>query len=161
MKLLPITLATVSLMSCATGPFYQQGSPDLSKSAMFLRENKIAGTILRRTSYFLDGIDGMNCGKAVRFPNGEIGFAVTPGYHKISVAMLHSEPGKGMVTAGSAIPLKVNLGRTYEVMGSIENGQRVDFWIRDRSTHAPASKIISGEAIDHGLPKLMIITPAS
>jgi hypothetical protein len=161
MKLLLISLATVSLISCATGPFYQQGPPDLSKSAMFLFENKMPGTFFRRTGYFLDGIDGMNRGKPVRFPSGETGFAVTPGYHQIRAGMLHSEPGKGLVTAGATIPMKVQAGKVYEVMGSIVNTQKVNFWIRDRTTQTPASKTISGEAKDHGLSTPMIMIPAS
>jgi hypothetical protein len=159
---IPITLlAAVSLVSCATGPFYPQGPPDLSKSAMFLPENKTEGTVFRHTNYLLGTIDGMSRGKTVRFPNGEKGIAVTPGDHRISAGVFHGEPGYGLLSSEATIPMKVQAGKIYEVMGSVVSRQRVDFWIRERSTGKPASAIISAPAKDHGLPTPMIMVPAS
>jgi hypothetical protein len=154
-------LAGVSLVSCATGPFYPQGPPDLSKSAMFLPQNKTEGTIFRRTNFLLGEIDGMSRGKTVRFPNGQNGIAVTPGDHRIGVGMFHGEPGTGLVTAEGTIPMKVQAGKIYEVMGSIVGPQKADFWIRERSTGQRASQTISVAAKDHGLPTPMIMIPAS
>jgi len=86
---------------------------------MFLPENKTEGTIFRQTYYVLDGIDGMNRGKSVRFPNGEKGIAVTPGDHLIGAGVIHGEPGTGLVTAGGTIPMKVRAGKTYEVIAHL------------------------------------------
>ena len=161
MKILLALLAGVSLVSCATGPFYSQGPPDLSKSAMFLLENKTEGTIFRQSNYMLGYIDGMNHGKAVRFPNGEKGIAVTPGDHRIGAVVFHGAPGGGLLTSQGTIPMKVQAHKVYEVMGSVVSRQRVDFWIRERSTGKPASETISVAAEDHGLPTPMIMVPAS
>jgi hypothetical protein len=40
MKVFLALLAAVALVSCVSGPFYPQGPADLSKSAMFLPQNK-------------------------------------------------------------------------------------------------------------------------
>jgi hypothetical protein len=47
-----------------------------------------------------------------------------------------------------------------DITFSLVNSQKVNFWIRDRTTQTPASKTISGEAKDHGLPTPMIMIPA-
>ncbi len=161
MKILFALLAGVSLVSCATGPFYPQGPPDLSKSAMFVPQNKTEGTMFRQTNFLLGDIDGMSPGKTVRFSNGEKGIAVTPGDHRIGVVMFHGEPGTGLVTAEGTIPMKVEAGKIYEVIGSIVSPQKTDFWIRERSTGKRASQTISVAAKDHGLPTPMIMIPAS
>jgi hypothetical protein len=157
MKTLVSFLAGVSLVSCATGPFYPQGPPDLSKSAMFLPQNKTEGSVFRHTSFHLGEIDGMNPGRAVRFSNGEKGIAVTPGDHRIGVAMLHGRPGTGLVTAEGTVLMKVQAGKIYEVMGSIAGAQKVDLWIRERSSRKKASPTISVQ----GIPAQMITIPAS
>lgn len=161
MRNLLAMLTAVSLVSCATGPFYPQGPPDLAKSAMFLPENKTEGTILRQTNYMLGEIDGMSRGKTVRFSNGENGIAVTPGDHQIGAVVFHGAPGGGLLTAQGTIPMKVQTGKIYEVMGSVVSRQRVDFWIRERSTRKQASETISVAAKDHGLPAPMIMVPVS
>lgn len=161
MKVFLALLAAVSLGSCVSGPFYPQGPADLSKSAMFLTQTKQGTGILVQTNYLIGTIDGMNPGRAVRFPDGEKGIAMTPGEHLIGVAMFHSEPGTGLVTAEGTVSMKVEKGRIYEVMGSIVNPQRVTLWIRDHSTQKQVSKTISAEATDHGLPTPTIIVPVS
>ena len=157
MKILFALLAGGSLVSCATGPVFPQGPPDLSKSAMFLPENKTDSAVLRQTNFMLGEIDGMSHGKTVRFPNGERGIAVTPGDHRIGAAVFHGAPGGGLLTAEGTIPMKVQAGKIYEVMGSVVSQQRVDFWIRERSTKKQASETISVEAQDHGIPAPMIM----
>ncbi|MEO7098932.1 MAG: hypothetical protein ABI162_06190 [Luteolibacter sp.] len=158
MKILLALLAGVSLVSCATGPVFPQGPADLSKSAMFLPENKTDGAVLRQTNFMLGEIDGMSRGKTVRFPNGERGIAVTPGDHRIGAAVFHGAPGVGLLTAEGTIPMKVQAGKIYEVTGSVVSQQRVDFWIRERSTKKQASQTISVAAQDNGLPEPMIMT---
>ncbi len=111
MKILLALLAGAALVSCATGPFYPQGPPDLSKSALFLAQTKTEGSVFRQTLFVLGEIDGMSRGRTVRFPNGEKGIAVTPGDHRICVGILHGEPGKGLVRAEGTLPMKVQAVR--------------------------------------------------
>ncbi|MES2657794.1 MAG: hypothetical protein V4689_04205 [Verrucomicrobiota bacterium] len=150
-------LAAILLVSCATGPLYPQGPPDLSKSALFLPSYKPKTPFLTRTEYLLGGIDGMARGRTVRFPTGEKGIAVIPGDHRMTVAVFHGEPGHGMLSAEATIPIKIQAGKTYELAGSIVSRQRVDFWIRDRSTQKQESKTISAVATDHGLPTFIVV----
>jgi hypothetical protein len=161
MRTLFALLPAVLLISCATGPFYPQGPPDLSKSATFLLGNKEENTFLRQTDFLLGAIDGMNRGKPVRFPNGEKGIAVTPGDHRIGVMMFHGQPGTGLVTADGTIPMKVRAGKVYEVAGPFTGHGRVDLWICEHSTRQKASETISVVATDHGLPSPMIMVPGS
>lgn len=120
---------------------------------MFLPKNKTKNTILTQTLFELGKIDGLDCGRPVRFPNGERGIAVTPGNHLIGVGVVHGAPGGTLITAQGTIPMKVQAGKIYEVMGSFAECERMDFWIREYSTQNRASKTITVDAKNKGVPK--------
>jgi hypothetical protein len=156
-------LAALTCVSCVlSGPLYSQGAPDLAKSAMFLPQTK-EGNLINNSTYLLGPIDGLGRGRAVAFPNGEKGIAVTPGPHRIGVVLIHGSPESknGFMTAETEIPLTVKAGVVYEPAGSVVGRQRVDLWIRERGNGKKVSKVVSIAPKNHAPYAPPLILPAS
>lgn len=160
MRILLLLIAAISLVSCAQGPPYPQGPADPSQSARFVQLNKEGG-FLSPTNYILTEIDGMPCGKAVRFPDGEKGIAVTPGNHEIGATLHRSVPGEGVLTATATIPMKVEAGKVYEVSGTILSTENVYLKILDSSSKRQVSATVKAETTHRNPIMIPIVIPIS
>jgi len=127
---------------------------------MFVVQTK-EGNLFNNSNYGLGEIDGIPRGRAVTFPNGEKGIAVTPGQHRIGVVALHGSPEfrNGMLSGTAEIPMKVKAGVVYEPFGSVVGRGQIDLWIRERDTGKKASPVVSFAPKNHR-PVVPVMIPA-